>query len=302
LRIRQQTGGHPAPRTLRDRTRLNEGNPHVFITRIRPILFFSTGEASGGGTEGPAPETAPETAADTPAPGTGITTEQPQIPEGYVPEDRYKEAQAWGTRSSQKVSALLERVAVLDAWNSGDPAKQQWAAEQLGIQLQEDDEQLDETGTPGEEHAKLDPSILQRMEAFEAFMQQQAQQEQQQQQASEQAAQYQAFRKDVDPRIQKMGVPDGLVEMVAEAALNRDPLHTPHGQQPDLDGAWGAVKEFLSLGASVPDIRDTVISEYRKTKQAPKVASGGAGTQVPSLDTNSGRVAHMMDRLAQQQD
>ena len=272
----------------------------MFTTRIRPTLLFSTGEASGGdGNEGPAPEGAPETAADTSVEETGTTTEQPQIPEGYIPrtdydklEARQKEAQGWGTRLSQENATLREQAAVLEAWNSGDPAKQQWAADQLGIQLQEDD-QLTDDGAGQQKYADVDPSVLQRLEAFEAYQTQQEQTQQQQQFHAAVQAEY-------DPLIKDMGVPDQLVEAVREAALNMNLVPSPQGDRLDIEAAWTGIKDFLSNGQHVPDIQKQMFENYRKTKRAPQVASGGSGTQVPSLDTSPDRVRYMLDRAAQQ--
>lgn len=272
----------------------------MFITRIRPILLFSTGEGGGGGIEGLAPETAPETAADTSVEETGTTTEQPQIPEGYIPrtdyeklEARQKEAQGWGTRLSQENATLREQAAVLEAWNSGDSAKQQWAAEQLGIQLQEDDDPLTDDGTEQQKYADVDPSVLQRLEAFEAY-------QTQQEQAQQQHQFHVAVQAEYDPLIKEMGVPDQFVDAVREAALNMNLVPSPQGDRLDIESAWTGIKDFLSLGQHVPDIQKQMLESYRKTKRAPTVASGGAGTQVPSLDSNEARTRFMMDRLAQQ--
>jgi hypothetical protein len=253
----------------------------VFTTRRLP-LYLKPDEGGGGG-EGLAPEGAPETAANTPE-GTGTVEQQP-VQENW--EERYKEAQRWGTQSAQEAAGLREKAQLIDDWNSGDPAAQKRAAEALGILLQEEEEEALEAQT----EAGLSAEDRQLLEEFrqERTTQQQTQAEQQQ---------YAGYRTAVDPDIAAMGVPEGIRDAVADYALHNLPgvpcppsAQYPKGLKPDLDGAVEAIKSFVLAGVDMPDVQKHAIEKYRQTKRAPGISStGAAGTQVPNLDDRQQRV------------
>lgn len=268
----------------------------MFITRIRPTLLFSTGEEPGGSGEGPAPETAPETTitADTPVAGTGtVDSPMPEIPAGYIPESRYKELQGAFTRTSQEAAQLRQQAQLVEAWNSGDPDQQRWAAEQLGIQLQDDDDSEDESTI--EQPTGLSDEDRQLLEAFR----QEREQEQQTRQQQEQLEQYRSI---VDPQLESMGIDKAFHDDIAEAALHLPAIQGPDGPQPDLEGAVKQIEQIALRLAGMPGVQPKLFEKLRQTKRAPTVASGGAGTQVPSLDTSQNRVKFMMDRAAQMGD
>lgn len=224
--------------------------------------------------------------------------ETPSAPDGQVAEGgvetvdweaRAKEHQAWGTKNAQRVRELEERTQILDAWNSDDPEAQMWAAEQLGIQLE--DEGADSLG---EQYAQLDPRLQQQLEAL--IEQQNAQQMSQQEQQ-----QYQAFRQDIDPELSKLGVPDEMLDMVAEVALDLPGVETPVGLRPDLEGAVAQIEQLVLKASKLPQVKNKLLGEYRDSKEAPHFSSAGvAGTQVPDLDHGPTRRAWMAEQLNSQ--
>lgn len=255
----------------------------MFITR-RPSLCFAPDEGAGAGADVQAQT--PETA-DTPE-GTG-TGQQTESQTNW--EERYREAQAWGTRTAQEAAELRAYKQLVDDWNSDDPEAQKRAAERLGIQLEEDDD--DDTLYESQAtQAQLSPEDRQLLEQFRAQQQTQAEQQQ-----------YQAYRSDVDPQLQQMGVPEGLRDAVAEAALNLPGIQTPQGLRPDLEGAVKQIQQFALIAAELPDVQKQILESYRQTKRAPGVSSAGtAGTQVPDLDDRQARIDWMVEQAMAQQD
>lgn len=81
-------------------------------------------------TQAPAADTPENTPDNTPEAGTGGPPESNW-------EDRYKEAQQWGTRNAQRVAELERYEQVVTGLNSDDPEQRKWAAEALGLQLEE---------------------------------------------------------------------------------------------------------------------------------------------------------------------
>lgn len=254
----------------------------MFITRRMPLFMFSTGESSGGGE---VQAETPETLANTPQDGTGTTDQQANW------EERYKEAQSWGTRNAQEAAGLREKAQLIDDWNSDDPEAQRRAAELLGIQLDEEPPASDLEG----QYAQLDPETRRLLEDFKSTTQQQQQSQQEQQQMAQ-------YRADVDPQLKDLGVPDGLHDLVAEAALQLPGVHTPQGLRPDLQGAIAQVEELVLAAADLPSVQKKVMGRYRDTKRAPHISSSGiAGTQAPDLDNRQARIDWMVEQAQAQE-
>lgn len=259
----------------------------MFITRRLFLLAFGPDGAEGGaGAQAPSVET-PGSTADTP-PGTGTPDQQPDTAQVNW-EDRYKDVQAWATRSAQRVTELEQYEQLVNDWNSEDPEAQRRAAERLGIQLEDPSQQSDPR------YADDDP-MAQRLAALEAERAQERQQAQEEQQ-------YTSYRQMVDPQLDQMGVPKGIHDLVAEAALNLPPVHTPQGTEPNLKAALAQVEQIVLAAADLPSVQQKVVESYRASKKAPHIGqSGTAGTQTPNLDNRSERQQWMAERLMADQE
>lgn len=226
--------------------------------------------------------------ADSPENGTGTQDESINYQERYQElEKRFQDTQSWAHRSSEEAAALREKAQLIDDWNSGDPDAQKRAAEALGILLQEEEgEDLEAAGEAG-----LSPEDRKLLEEFR-------QERTHQQQTQAEQRQYDAYRSDVDPQLERMSVPKELHDAVAEAALTLPGIQTPQGLKPDLEGAIKQIEQFVMRAAAMPGVQPKLFEQLRQSKRAPHVSSSGtAGTQVPDLDKRSDRVAHMVERL-----
>lgn len=267
----------------------------MFPRRHLALLFDAPDDGTpGAGSEAQAPETvAPGTLANTPDTGTG---EPPTSTPTVDWEDRYTNLQGAFTRTSQEAAEYRK---VIEGLNSDDPELRAWAAEQVGISF-EDDDAYEPAGTQVEQqqYAQLDPQVQQQLDAL-LSQQQQAQEAQQAEQD------YQAYRAWADPQLEQLGVPEGLTEMVAEAAVNMPPVVSATGeQQIDFEGAWAKTLAFFEQGTAIPQVQAKMLDAYQKTKQTPHVASSGqAGVQVPDLTDRKTRAEYIESRFgaAQQQ-
>lgn len=264
---------------------------------MTPMIVFAPADSEAGAQPEPVDAETPDSAGSTPE-GT-VQHESEQEPVDWQArakeledevsgwESRYKEAQAWGTRQSQQAK-------VLEQWYSDDPAERRKAAEALGVELLEDDSPEGEADTEGAGvPAGLDPQTYSEIQYFL-----ESQREMQQQQEQEQA--YAAYRQETDQQLEKMGVPQELFDMVADAALELPGVETAQGLQPDLEGAVEQIKEWTLRAAALPGVQQTFLDRYRQSKQAPHMSPGGvAGTEAPDLDAMSlaERHAYMAERL-----
>lgn len=257
----------------------------MFITRRYPLFLYAP-DGVEGGDAGQAPSVETPENANTPE-GTGTPTDQQAARTNW--EERYREAQSWGTKSAQEAAELREYKALIDDWNSDDPDAQRRAAERLGIQL--DEEEAD----AGQEYAQLSPADRKLLDDFNASRTEQQQTQQQEQQ-------YNAYRADVDPQLKTMGIPEDLHELVAEAALQLPGLQTPQGLRPDLQGAVAQIEALGLSVAKLPSVQTKFIENYRKTKRAPAISSSGtAGTQVPDLDKRQDRIDWIVEQAQAQE-
>ncbi len=218
------------------------------------------------------PENTPD---NTPEAGTGGPPESNW-------EDRYKEAQQWGTRNAQRVAELERYEQVVTGLNSDDPEQRRWAAEALGLQLEEE-EPAEDTDTG---YAPIDPHIEQRLSQFE-----------QQQQAQAEQAQFDAVRKLVAPELKELGLTGEFADYVYGIAYD-DPIETPQGVRPNIQGALQQLEQLIELGLDVPAIQGKAFKKLQASKRAPSISSSGiAGTQVPDLDKRSDRQAYLEQRM-----
>jgi len=195
---------------------------------------------------------------DTPAPA-----EQQPNESAVDYQQRYTEAQAWGTRVSQEASEYRRQ---LDAIREGDPE----ALRALGLEIEDQEDTLVDPG--------LDP-YDQRIAALEARLQEQ-------QDNASQQSQLEQIERHVE---QQLGKLDGLDEqdrdLVVRLAVAMDP--TEDGM-PDVQAAYDSLTQ-----------RDTEAQKrWATTKRAPRVSpTGQAGTQQPDLSNAEERQAFMAERL-----
>lgn len=246
----------------------------MFITRRTPL--FAPEEGAGGG------DPAIEAGSPTPPEGTG--TQDPAPSQNW--EERYKEAQAWGTRNAQRAAELEAEAKLVQALRSEDPAEYTQALRDLGFNVPDPE---------FEPEGGLDPEIaakLAKVDELEQWRNSLTEQEQQQ-------ANYASYREMVNPQLSQMGVPEGLHDVVAEAALNLPGIETPQGQKPDLDTAWEQLKEILLLGNQVPEVQSAMKKSWASTKPRAALTSpgGSEGTNVPDLTNRESRQQWMLARL-----
>jgi hypothetical protein len=251
---------------------------------------------SAFGQQDAAADAAAQQHADTPTDtGTG-TTQDAAAQVNW--QDRYKEAQGWGTRLAQEKAQLEQEAQLARALRSDDAAERQRALEQLGLALVTDDAT---SGLDDEQVFDNDPRVLQQLTELQQWREQQDAAAQQSTAAQQEQADYQAYRQVTDPQLSQMGVPDALHEVVAEAALNLPPVHTPQGAQPDLAGAWQQLVALSEHFDEVPDVRTRQMKKYAATKPRGPLTSttGQPGTQTVQLDTRAQRNDYIAQRIAE---
>lgn len=197
-------------------------------------------------------------------------TEQPQIPEGYIPEDRYKEAQAWGTRASQEASQYRQ---LIEGLQSDDPDTRARSAQALGIEF------LDDTPTDDTE-----PSPYLTREEWEQHQAAQQQREQEQNQ-NQRIADVTAT---ADADLERLKVPEHLRKIVFNMGVM--------DMEPRADGYIDIETAYKQY---VDDVRAAEMNTWRSSKQAPFVSRAGQqATQTPNLDDDTERQAWMAAQLA----
>lgn len=234
-----------------------------------------------------AEQQAPEqeaTIADTPVEGTSDQTNW---------EERYKEAQAWGTRNAQRAAELETEANLVQQLRSEDWTERKAALETLGIPVEDDDEIEPDT------QQQLDPRIAAKLAKIDELDQWRESLTTEQQQEQH----YSSYREQVDPQFTKLGVPESFLESVADIAYNQLPaIQTPQGPVPDVEGAVKQFKEVAAMFAALPEVQQTAVEGWRKGKKAPHMSpTGREGTEVPDLSTPEGKVAYVMSRLHEEQ-
>jgi hypothetical protein len=222
---------------------------------------------------GPAP------AADTPTPdapapadqGATSSVDQPQIPDGYVPEDRYKEAQAWGTKSSQEAAQYR---AVVEALQSDDPDIRLQAAQALGLEF------VDDTGN--DEYQDPYEQLSEKIAALEG----QLTQRQQQELESQQIAHIEQF---VDSSLDAIeGLPAEARDWITARALSQP--GTAEGL-PDIQAAY---HDFQQL-------ENGLMKRWAESKRTHHISPvGGEGSKaLDQIDDRSERQEAMAQKFAE---
>jgi hypothetical protein len=221
---------------------------------------------------------------DTPAEGTGTQDTAAQVNW----EERYKEAQSWGTRLAQERAELEQAAQQWQALQSDDPTEYLEALRAAGFNVPDEDQ---DTQT----QQGLDPEIAAKLAKVDEIDQWRNNMTAEQ----EREANEQQYRTLVDPQLKDMKVPEGLWDVVAEAALNLPAVQTPQGPQPDLEGAMRQVEAMAEHFAALPSVQAAVKKSWANSKPRTALTStGGAeGTQVLDTDKHENRVAYMMARL-----
>lgn len=252
----------------------------MFITRLRPLFLYDIPERPGTDPAPATPETpaSPEAAAAA-APGTDWETIA-------------KEHQAWGTRLAQEKATLEQEAQLARALRSQDPGERQQALQQLGLALIDDDPAA---GAGGQLYDELSPDVQARLAKVDELEQWRDQTTSQQQQQAD----YAAYRQITDPELKTLGVPDGLHDVIAEAALNLPAVQTPQGPKPDLQGAWDQFAQMADQFAAIPAVQTAVKKAWADSKpnRALTTPAGQAGTETHDLTTHDGRMAYALGRI-----
>ncbi len=223
----------------------------------------------------PIEESAPENQ-DTPDQSVDSGTPQetpadaPEIPEGYIPEDRYKEAQAWGTRAAQEAAEWRNIVTLAQ---QGDRE----ALDFLGYAPADEDEDTDD------EDYETEQDRLDRIEQQLAEQQEQAQQAEQGARLEEAANRfYEVEFNRLDPDNEWTQEYRQLVAAVGDEYLDDDGL-------PRLDEAHKVLQAHTE-------------SEFKKrvaSKRGPQAPSGASPTHTPDLDDPEQRREYLARRAAE---
>jgi len=205
---------------------------------------------------------------DTPIDGT-VTTDQQAEQQNW--EDRYKEAQAWGTRVAQEKAQLEQQAQLVQALQSDDPALRKQAFEALGLELADE--------TDDTQYADPSEQLAARLETLE---QQLAQQNQQAQQAQQIAL----IEQHVEQQLETLnGLDDSDREWIVNTAVAMPP--TPDGM-PDIKGAYDKFAAWETERQK----------KWVQSKRAHPFSPGGKeGTQQPDLGTRQGKVDYVLGRL-----
>jgi hypothetical protein len=181
-------------------------------------------------------------------------------------EDRYKEAQAWGTRAAQEAAQYRQ---VIEGLYSEDPAVRQAAAETLGLEIQQEQQQDGQQYLTREE-----------WEAYQAEQQAALQQDE----VVTYVEQYTQGQLD-----SLQGFNDAQKAWILRAAVSLPPVESPEGVPvPDIASA---VKDFEAFIGSEKQA-------WAQTKRAPRPpAAGSSATEAPNLDDREQRRDWMLRRL-----
>lgn len=214
----------------------------------------------------------------TPDPGEddsqeGTPSESPEdsaAPEDTNYEERYKEAQAWGTRAAQEASQYRQ---IIDLARQGDPDALQYLGYEAPTDTEDDDgEDLSEA----ERLERLERTLAERTEAEE-----QARKEQELEEAENRF--YEAELSKLDPK-------DEWSEEYTRAVVG-----TANQIEPDDDG-------LPNLEAAHKLLQEHFEAEFQarvKSKRSPQAPSGAGSSHQPDLDDDEQRRDYITRRLAE---
>lgn len=210
--------------------------------------------------------------------------DKPVIPDGYIEESRYKDAQAWGTKASQEASELRAQVQMYQQLlQSDDPDTRLEAAQALGFDLE-----------PEVEDTHDDAPYLTRQEWAEWQNQQRQAERQQREQAEEQQA-IEATGNYIVSELDKANIPEEDRQWIFLQAAYGDGVQQPDGTV--LPDVAGAIEAFQARDKSFQQ-------KWAKSKRTTGLMPGGgeAGTKALSADApHHERVQHMLQKLADQE-
>jgi hypothetical protein len=183
-------------------------------------------------------------------------------------EERYKEAQSWGTKAAQEAAQLKAQLS--------DPEYQAQLMAQWGYEVEQ----------PEPEQGWVDPTdeLRQQLTELQEWKNAQEQQRQQQQQLDQitqsVAQQFQTAAPDLD---------EPTREWVTTRALNMDPREDG---MPDITGALNDYNAWVQE-------QQKQWEESRRRPRPPHVPPGGqAASSAPDLTDRQARRQHMAEQLA----
>lgn len=257
---------------------------------LYPLICFAIGAEGGGGSEGdgggagaaPPVGDTPVGSQDQPVQGDGQGDPGGQATDW---EQRYKDAQAWGTKLSQRAKELEQYETLINGLREGDPE----AAAALGISFGDDDDgEYEEDGVG---YGQLDPVQQAQLDQITQWVAEQ-------QETAEQAQATQQFKAQAGEDLKQMGIPAEVTEPIADIAMQLPPIETPYGQKPDYEGAIEALTDIAMQASQLPAVRNKFFESYKQSKSAPVFSqSGRSGTEAPDMDDREQRLAWMMDKL-----
>lgn len=220
------------------------------------------------GADGTTDEQDTPTNVDTPENGTDTQDQTAQ--QNW--EERYKEAQAWGTRVAQEKAQLEQQAQLVQALQSDDADIRRQAFEALGLELA--DEAVDDTqyADPSEALAAEVAALKQQFEA--------------QNQQAQQAQQIAQIEQHVEQQLATLnGLDDSDREWIVNTAVALPP--TAEGM-PDIQAAY---EKFTAWETE----RQKKWAQSKRTHPFSPV--GAEGTQQPDLKTRQGKVDFVLNNL-----
>lgn len=213
--------------------------------------------------------------------GTGTQEEQDFRALYEQEKQRADNLQPEFTRATQE---LAQQRQAIEALQSDDPVAQAWAAQVLGVALEDAEPQDNQIGDD------LDPRTAQEI----AALRQELQTIQESLSTRDNQAAEEQFKSSVIAGLDDY--PEGLRGLAADLAL----IQAKDTGSFDIDAVKASIAEMAPAWASLPDVQTAVKKGWEQTKTAPRITQAGtAGTNTPNLDdmTTAERHEHMAQRL-----
>jgi hypothetical protein len=190
-------------------------------------------------------------------------------------EDRYGNLQPEYTRATQELAAYREREGWYDLLLTAEDADtRRQAAEALGLQLEEEEDQSDDPFAP----------VNQRLERIEQSLSQRDEREE----ATEDAM---TLRQIFDARLADLGVDEEDGNWILAYALHALPAVYDQDFDRPLPDIQAAYEAFNTR-------EDARQKAWAKSKRAPHISPNGqSGTEAPNLDNRQERVDFVLRRM-----
>lgn len=211
-------------------------------------------------------------AADSPDGNEGTPAQEVTVPDGYIEEDRYKEAQAWGTQAAQEAAQLRQ---VIDLARAGDPEALDylgWAPPEQEEELLTQEEQLEQR------LAALEQERQQEQEFYSA-----QQQEQEFEEAEQKFYQVELNRLKLDTADDSY---QNMVVGVAQSFLDEDGL-------PDLEAAHKAIQEYTETSFK---------NRVKNKRNSPQAPSGASPVKEEDLDDDNTRREYLLNKMMEREE